>query len=135
MPGASTWFPKALMIKVLWLVLLAEIWNTAGQILFKKSANALEAPHLKNLQSYLSFLKSVFSMPAIWLGLGAMGLGLWFWLRALAQSDLSVVFPLGSVQYILTLAAAGLFLGEKMDRLKIAGTLLVTAGIVLIALS
>lgn len=123
------------MVKVILLIFIAEILNTAGQIFFKKSTNVLEAPNLRRAQSYLSFMKNIFSMPAIWLGFGAMGAGLVVWLMALAQTDLSIVFPIGSLQYLFTLIAAGLLLGEKIDRQKIAGTLLVVAGIVLITLS
>ena len=123
------------MIKILSLIFVAEIWNTAGQILFKKATNTLERPHLKSWGSYFSFVKSVFRMPAIWLGFAAMAVGLIIWLIALAQSDLSIVFPIGSMLYILTLIAARIFLNEKIDSMKLAGTLFVVVGIILIALS
>ena len=124
-----------MILKLLLLVLLAEVWATAGQVLFKKSTNTLQTPDLKNWDSYARFVRKVLGMPGIWLGLGAMALGLVVWLVALAQNDLSLVFPIGSLQYILILIAARLFLGEKIDRMKLAGTLLVVAGIVLITLS
>ena len=124
-----------MILKLLLLVLLAEVWATAGQVLFKKSTNTLQTPDLKNWDSYARFVRKVLGIPGIWLGLGAMALGLVVWLVALAQNDLSLVFPIGSLQYILILIAARLFLGEKIDRMKLAGTLLIVAGIVLITLS
>jgi uncharacterized membrane protein len=64
-----------------------------------------------------------------------MGLGLAVWIIALAQGDLSIVFCLGSMQYVLILFGAHFFLGEKIDRMKLMGTLLVAFGIILITLS
>ena len=60
---------------------------------------------------------------------------LFFWLVALAGSDLSIVFPLGSIQYVLVLFASQLFLKEKIDRKKLIGTLLVMVGVIAIARS
>ena len=54
---------------------------------------------------------------------------------ALAQADLSFVFPVGSIQYIFVLFGTSIFLGEKIDRMKLTGTLLVITGIILITLS
>ncbi len=124
-----------MMVRVIFFILLSEIWNTAGQIFFKKGTNALEVPHLKNFQAYLEFMRNILKIPAIWLGLSSMAVGLVIWLIALSQGDLSFVFPIGSLQYILILLAARIFLGEKIDRMKLLGTLLVTAGIILITLS
>ena len=62
-------------------------------------------------------------------------MGVVLWLVALAQNNLSLMYPLGSMQYLLTLLAARIFLGEKIDRPKLAGTFLVVSGIILIATS
>lgn len=121
------------MIKILFLILFAEIWNTLGQVLFKKATNRLGKHHLKGLRSYLNFVKEVLGMPVVWFGLGSMALGLVVWLVALAQTDLSIAFPVGSLQYVLILMAARLFLGERIDGMKLVGNLLVVTGIIFIA--
>ena len=64
-----------------------------------------------------------------------MAIGLVVWLLAIAQGNLSLVFPIGSLQYILILFLAHKFLGEKIDRMKLIGTLFVMAGIVLMSVS
>ena len=124
-----------MLIRIVFFILFAEIWNTVGQIFFKKAANRLQAPTLKNIKSYLAFLTQTFKMPGIWLGLGSLTLGILLWLMALAQGDLSLVYPIGSFQYILTLIAARIFLGERIDGMKLIGTLLVVFGIALITIS
>ena len=123
------------MLKIMFLVILAEILTAVGQVLLKKSANEAESYNLSRLDAHAMFLKDVLSNPALWCGFGAMALGLLFWIIALAQGDLSLVFSLGSMQYIIILFAAHIFLGEKIDRMKFIGTLLVVFGIVIITLS
>ena len=123
------------MIKIILLVLMAEIAGTAGQILFKKGTGRLDRQNFKRFNTYFEFIKKILEIPVIWLGLFLMGSGLFFWLVALAGSDLSVVFPLGSMQYVLILVASQLFLKEKIDRKKLIGTLLVMAGIMAVARS
>ena len=122
-------------IKVILLVLLSEIWNAAGQILFKKSTNAVDAGKMRGVAGHVGYLQSVLAKGSRWAGFSLQVVAIATWLVALAQADLSFVFPVGSIQYIFILFGAHIFLGEKIDRMKIAGTLLVIAGIALIALS
>ena len=123
------------MIKIISLILLSEVWHTAGQIFYKKATPQLKTSKPRDIKSYLTFLEEALRLPRIWWGLISLGIGVVFWLMALAQGDLSLVYPLGSIQYLLTLFAARIFLDEKIDRLKLAGTLLVVLGIALIAKS
>ncbi len=124
-----------MLIRIGLLVLFAETWNTIGQIFFKKATYQLELPSLKDVKSYLTFMNQVLRIPAIWLGFASLGIGILLWLMALAQGDLSFVYPIGSLQYVLTLIAARIFLHEKIDGMKFVGTLCVVLGIILIAKS
>lgn len=123
------------MIKVILLILLAEIWATWGQILYKKSVNLIETPSLRSHISYFNFIKKILAMPGIWMGLILITIGMVTWLFALAQTSLTKAFPIDSMQYIIMLFAAHFFLDEKIDGLKVAGTLLVVLGIIIVALS
>ena len=123
------------MIKIILLVLIAEILTVVGQIMLKKSANSLDTYNLGKIGSHVRLFKDALSRSGLWLGLFMMGLGLVAWLLALAQGDLSLVFSLGSMQYLLILVLAHYFLGEKIDRMKVIGTFLVIGGIILIAMS
>ena len=107
------------MNKALTLVLIAECWMTIGQICFKKSANRL----------------NYFRYPTLWMGAAAMLTGLLFWLAALSSGELSFVYLLGSIQYVFALFAAHFFLDEKINATKLIGTLLITMGIILTAVS
>jgi drug/metabolite transporter (DMT)-like permease len=123
------------MYKVIALILFAELWNAAGQIFYKRGMNTLEPQSLGGVSAFLRFIKIVFRSPLIWLGILSMTACLIVWLIALAQADLSFVYPVGSVQYLFVLIAAHLFLGEKIDAMKLVGTLMVVAGVILISVT
>lgn len=124
------------MIKTILIVLCAEIVTAVGQVLFKISTNSAREGHdLGAIGHHLDFLKDVLSKPALWGGLIAMAAGLGIWVVALAGAELSIVFSLGSMQYVLILVLAHVILGEKIDVMKTTGTLLVILGIILIAFS
>jgi uncharacterized membrane protein len=123
------------MIKTVLLILFSEAWNTAGQIFFKKGANDIDMESVHDMRSYLDLLGKSLKKPFIWLGFISIAVGLGIWLMALAGADLSFVYPVGSLQYLSVMIAARIFLNEKIDLMKLAGTLLVVAGVVLIAIS
>jgi multidrug transporter EmrE-like cation transporter len=123
------------MLKVVLLIVLSEAFNVIGQIFFKKSTNSIDAGKMRGLSGHMGYLASMLSKGSVWLGFGFQVLSVASWLLALAQADLSFVFPLGSIQYIFILFGAHIFLGEKIDKMKFIGTMLVVAGIVLIAIS
>lgn len=123
------------MIRTLLYVLMAEIWNTTGQLLFKKTANAFSSTPGTDWRAYGTFFKNVLHRPGILLGLVCHAVGLIFWLAALSQANLSVVFVLGSMQYILILIASRVFLGEKINDTRLLGTFFIVIGITLVALA
>ena len=123
------------MIRTILYVLIAEMWNTAGQLLFKKSTNAFPAVQGGSVRAYGIFLKDVVRRPGILMGLFCLAVGLIFWLVALSQAALSVVFVLGSMQYVLILVASRVFLAERIDGRRFLGTLLIAIGITLVALA
>ena len=123
------------MTKALILVIIAECWLTTGQIFLKKSADRLSAEHAEGKSWISQLLGCILRFPSIWMGGVAMLIGLLFWFAALSSGALSAVYLLGSIQYILTLIAAHYFLKEKINAPKIIGTLLITMGIILTAIS
>ena len=123
------------MTKMLLLIFISTLWGTIGHILFKKSVDKLEQPNLRSLGSYSSFAFSIIKMPMIWFGIVFVAIGVVFYIFALALGDLSVVYPVDSMRFLVTMYFSRIFLGEKIDRMKLVGTLLVFAGIILVAMS
>ena len=123
------------MNKALIFVIIAEFWTTMGQILLKKSANRLNTEKTSGKSWIMHLLRNILRYPTLWVGGTAMLVGLLFWFAALSSGDLSFVYLLGSIQYIFALFAAHFFLHEKINPAKLTGTLLITLGIILTAMS
>ena len=123
------------MNKAIILVIIAECGMTIGQVCFKKSANRLIIEETAPKPWIIQLLGCILRYPMLWMGAAAMLVGLLFWFAALASGELSFVYLLGSIQYIFALFAAHFFLQEKIDTAKLIGTLLITLGIILTAIS
>ncbi len=123
------------MNKPLVLVFIAECWITVGQICFKKGANLLITEETNEKPWIAQVLRYVLRCPTLWMGSAAMLIGLLFWFAALSTGDLNFVYLLGSIQYIFALIAAHFFLHERINNTKLIGTLLITLGIILTAIS
>jgi drug/metabolite transporter (DMT)-like permease len=104
--------------------------DVVGQLWFKLGLTRLPP---KQAHDHIGvFWKRVFSSPMLWAGIGAYAVELILWLAVLANAPLSFVFPLASLSYVGVLIASRLVLGETLSRRRVAGALLITAGVALV---
>lgn len=73
------------------------------------------------------------SSPMVWAGLGLYLLATVTWLMVLSRIDLSVAYPLGSMNYVLVTLFAATVLGEEVGLLRWAGILSILIGILVVA--
>lgn len=123
------------MYKIILFVLLAEVCTSIGQLCFKRSINNLGGNSSQFSPAKPFFFRKLLVKPMLWAGIISMVLGLTSWISALSIGDLSIVYPLGSIQYVFILFASHFFLGETISRMKLIGTVLVILGIIFITLS
>jgi uncharacterized membrane protein len=83
----------------------------------------------------LTTLSTVLLNPFVLLGFVMYGLSTIFWLIALSKKDLSFVYPFISLTYVLVLVLSSLVLKEDIGINKLAGTLIIMFGLVIIARS
>lgn len=121
-------------VKLIFLILLGEVLICSAQFLFKHGANKLKMHDLRTFPEYVKFIRSSLLVPAIWGGLLMNTLAVMVWLVILALVDLSLAIPLDSVHYIMILLGSHFFLKEKITLDRIAGTVFIAGGIVLVAL-
>jgi drug/metabolite transporter (DMT)-like permease len=122
--------------KIVLLAISAAVFGTTAQILFKKSVNAVDSgKSLRGMRGHLEYFRNILSKNTVWAGLFSQIVCLTLWVMALAQADLSFVFPLGSAQYIFILFGSHVFLNEKINKMKLASAFLIVVGIVLITIS
>lgn len=121
-------------LKIFILVLIAEACSAGMHILFKRGVNTLDSCHARGIWGYLRFIGNVLKNGSVWSGLLVVVCGMIVWLLVLAHAELSLAFPLDSIQYVFILLASAVLLRERVNRDRILGTLFIIAGIVLVAL-
>jgi multidrug transporter EmrE-like cation transporter len=86
-------------------------------------------------KSTADVILSVAASPFIWIGLAIYGASVLGWIWVLSKTDVSVAYPFVGLGFVLTAIMGAVFLHENVSPLRIAGTLLVIFGCVLIARS
>lgn len=79
------------------------------------------------------FLLRQFSNPWIIGGLAAAFLASLAWMAAMTRFELNYAYPFMSLAFVVVMLFSVLFLGEQLNLARVGGTLLVVAGLVVIA--
>lgn len=116
-------------------LLLTSVATAAGaQVLLKAgmSSGRVRAP---SSQSWLDVAAVVATSPFIIAGLTLFVVSVLVWLAVLSRVELSVAYPFVGLGFVLTAALAYFVLGERFGVERVLGTLLILAGVVLVARS
>jgi drug/metabolite transporter (DMT)-like permease len=111
------------------IIVIGVIFAAIGQVSWKLGMNQAGPMAAMNL----AYISSVLLNPYVLLGFMMYGLSTVFWLIALSKKDLSFVYPFISLTYILVLALSSLVLKESIGIGKIAGTLAIIVGLIIIS--
>ena len=76
---------------------------------------------------------SVGTSPGVIGGISLYVLSVFFWLWVLSKVDVSLAYPFVSLGFLLTMLFGWLVLGESLVPAKVIGTVLVCAGVALVA--
>lgn len=109
------------------MIFTSIIMGAVGQILLKIGAN-----RLGNLSFNMEGLFEVFKSYYIWFGLVLFGTSFLLWIKILTKNDLSYVYPMVSISYILIILASKFLFNEPFTANKIIGTLAIIAGVFII---
>lgn len=105
------------------LVMSATLVGAFGPILLKKAS-----------EKKLSNIRSILSNYHLFGGVALYGVGTIIFILALRGGDLSILFPLVALTYIWVSLLSVKFLGEKMNKMKWLGILLIIIGVSFIGL-
>lgn len=78
---------------------------------------------------------SLVQSPMVVIGLGLYGIGALLWLFVLGRAPLSLAYPFVGIGFILTMLAGAVILNEPVNGARVAGTLCIALGCVLVARS
>ena len=119
-------------MSVLMLVSLCVMMGVVAQLAMKKGMNIVGTVGLKDIFS-LKALPIVFQK-YVFIGIVLYVLASLVWLVILSQAELSYVYPLISVGYIITAVLSWFFFDEKLTLFRFLGILLICGGVYLIVL-
>jgi multidrug transporter EmrE-like cation transporter len=120
-------------IRVLSLILASVSISAMAQVSFKIGVSchnvrvALEEP------SKLGLAMSFVTSPTILGGLALYGIGTLLWLNVLARSELSQAYPFVGLGIVLTGLFGYLLFNDTLSLMRLMGTAVVIAGIILVA--
>jgi multidrug transporter EmrE-like cation transporter len=116
---------KKLSYVAWWLALI--LFDTAGQLSMKMTAQTLKETVFGGL--WLSEAMSTFSL---WAALICYTASFLVWLNILKQTELSVAFPVSSLNYITILFASWLLFQEPIGPQLFLGVMLIVMGVIFI---
>lgn len=105
-----------------------------SQFLFKAGVLELNTDKSTVNPPWMKWVK-VFFKKNIILGLFLNALAAVFWLLALSDLELSYVFPFLALNYVIVPLGASFLYRERLSRIRIAGILIICAGVLVIAFS
>jgi drug/metabolite transporter (DMT)-like permease len=119
-------------LRLLLLILASVSLSALAQLSLKIGTGAAASSRADGIGGELSGLTQ---SPWVLVGLGLYGFGALLWLFVLGRAPLSLAYPFVGMGFILTMLAGALCLGEHLSLSRVAGTLLITIGCVLVARS
>jgi multidrug transporter EmrE-like cation transporter len=114
------------------LILLGVLTNAGAQLLLRWAARAGFA--LDGSRPLASLLDIVLR-PGILGGLACYGISVVLWIYILSRAEVSFAYPFLGLGFVLVTLAAWLLLGETLTLHRLAGTSLVTLGVIVLASS
>jgi len=117
-------------------ILLIVVASTTGDVLLSYSMKRVgDVGELWKKRGVLAVIGRVLTTPTFALGVMAMGVAFYSLLFGLSWGNLSLVVPASAaLTFVANAVAARIFLHERVGRRRWAATLLVAAGVVLMAI-
>ncbi len=117
------------------LVLVCVLVGAFGQIVWKQGMSSMDK--ITNVDELLKIktIFNIFTNKYILLGIVLYGSAFILWLAAMSTLDISFMYPLLSLAYVVTAVFAVVFLGEVVTFSRWAGIALVVIGCILIVRS
>lgn len=115
---------------VVLLTAVSILLDVIGQLAFKLGLDRL--PEQSDGFRLGQFWRQIAAAPLLWFGVSAYAIEFITWLVVLSLAPLSLVFPAASLSYVGVVLGGRLVLGEAVSRRRWLGTLVITAGVMLV---
>ena len=116
------------------MVLIIVLSNAAGDVFLTKGMKQIgDISELRPFQ-VLRTIRRILGNPNFLAGIACLTLSFFSFLSVLSWADLSFVIPATAIYYVVTVLGAKFLLGERIDLMRWAGTLLVCLGVAFVCL-
>jgi drug/metabolite transporter (DMT)-like permease len=123
------------MIKLLLILLIGLIFEATGVVLLKKGINQIGAIKKIVPGEVIRVVRYGATNPTILLGVFFEALFFACLLILMSKSDISFLWPLTALSFVITTFAATWFLGENVSPIRWAGVIFIVVGAALISYS
>lgn len=123
------------MAKLLLILLIGLVFESAGVVLLKKGMNQIGGLSAMNVSEVVRVLKAGAANGQILLGIFFEALFFACLLILMAKSDISFLWPLTGLSFVFASFAAVWFLGEQVTAVRWIGIVLIVMGAVCISYS
>jgi drug/metabolite transporter (DMT)-like permease len=123
------------MAKLLLILLIGLVFESAGVVLLKKGMNNIAGVKKITVTEVVRLLKAGAASPQILLGVLFEALFFITLLILMNQSDISFLWPMTGLSFVFATFAATWFLNEHPSRIRWAGVILIMIGAALISYS
>jgi multidrug transporter EmrE-like cation transporter len=111
----------------LWIAI--PVFNTLAQIFVKFAAEQLDQITTTGLGWVIAAATSPWMLAAVAVEIACF----FFWMKVLADFDLSKAFPISAISYVAVLAASWFWFQEPTNLLQITGSVLILSGVWLVS--
>jgi len=123
------------MVKLLLILLIGLVFEAAGVVFLKKGITQFGEVKQISAAAIIRVVKAGVTNPSVLLGVFFEALFFVCLLVLLAESDISFLWPLTALSFVMTTFAAIIFLSEKVSSARWAGVVFIVIGAALISYS
>jgi drug/metabolite transporter (DMT)-like permease len=123
------------MAKLLLILLVGLVFEAVGVVFLKKGITQVGEVKQICAAEVIRVVKAGVTSPMVLLGVFCETLFFACLLVLMAESDISFLWPLTALSFVLTTIAALIFLGEKVSSIRWAGVVFIMIGAALISYS
>jgi drug/metabolite transporter (DMT)-like permease len=121
-------------VRTFLVIAFAALSAAVGETLLSYAMKRTGQIDLADPSHWTNLISLVVRNPYIFTGVVFLAVYFFLYLIALSWADLSFVLPLTAVSYIFAAMLAKFFLGEEVSWLRWTGTIIITIGILFVAL-
>jgi len=114
------------------LILSAVLLGALGQVIMKRGMQIYGEVSAGTVWRQII---PILRVPQVTLGLACYAVSAVLWIAVVSKFDLSLAYPMVSVAYVAVFLASWFLFGEKISAVRLAGLVLIVAGVVVISRS